>query len=61
MDHSTTEWIGTEGVNLEGQFVLGAGSFPTFAPEKGPKAIFPCQGKEQMLYFGLIQVIQEIK
>ena len=45
MDHSTTEWIGTEGVNLEGQFVLGAGYFPAFAPEKGSKAIFPCQGK----------------
>jgi len=49
VDHSTTEWIGTEGVILEGQLVFRTGSLPTFAPEKGSKATFPCQGKEQML------------
>jgi len=49
VDHSTTEWIGAEGVILEDQLVFLVGSFPTFVPEKDPKATFPCQGKEQML------------
>tara|TARA_R100001369_G_scaffold73003_1_gene101428 strand:+ start:119 stop:310 length:192 start_codon:yes stop_codon:yes gene_type:complete len=57
--HDRVDWDGRG--DFENQLVFRTGSLPTFVPEKGPKATFPCQGKVQKLYFGLIQVIQEVK
>ena len=39
------------------------GSLPSFVPEKGPKATFPCQGKEQkiLLFLRKYGIILEIK
>ncbi|MDO6604902.1 hypothetical protein [Arenibacter palladensis] len=45
--HERVDWDGRG--DFEDQLVFLAGSLPTFAPEKGPKATFPYQGKEQKL------------
>ncbi|WP_072860662.1 hypothetical protein [Arenibacter palladensis] len=45
--HDRVDWDGRG--DFEDQLVFLAGSLPTFAPEKGSKATFPCQGKEQKL------------
>ncbi|MCM4172276.1 hypothetical protein DHD32_12350 [Arenibacter sp. TNZ] len=51
MDQSTDEWIGTEGVTWVNKLMFCSESLPTFVPEKGPKATFPYQGKEQSEWY----------